>query len=279
MNDNLINLELHEKKIFSQNGEDGIVEKLIDCIYDNDNTDKYFVEFGVENGNECNTRILRELYKWNGLQMDCNNENDNINLRKEFITKDNIISLFQKYNVPKKINLLSVDIDFNDFYCLYEILSNYDCDIIICEYNATHLPHEDKIVIYNDNHFWDSTNYFGASLLSLYKLANYFNYSLVYCDNKGVNAFFVNTNIIKNKQLNFKDCNNINNLYKKASYGSGPNGGHQDDSLNRKYITFDDCIHNQQSINLYLLFIIIFVIIIIIFIICYFIQNSSMIKN
>jgi hypothetical protein len=270
MNNNLINLEFYEKKIFSQNGEDGIVQKLIDCIYDHDNTDKYFVEFGVQDGNECNTRILRELYKWNGLQMDCDNEDDNINLRKEFITKDNIISLFQKYNVPKKINLLSVDIDFNDFYCLYEILNNYDCDIIICEYNATHLPHEDKIVIYNENHFWDYTNYFGASLLSLYKLANYFNYSLVYCDKNGVNAFFVNKNIIKNKQLNFKDCNNINDLYKKPSYGCGKNGGHTDDWLNRKYITFDDYIHNNhnnhnnQSINLYLLLFIIFVFIVVI---------------
>jgi hypothetical protein len=266
MND-LINLEFYEKKIFSQNGEDGIVQKLIDCIYKNDNTDKYFVEFGVENGIECNTRILRELYKWNGLQMDGSNENDNINLRKEFITRENIINLFQIYNVPKKINLLSVDIDFNDFYCLYEILTKYNCDIIICEYNATHLPHEDKIVIYNDNYVWDNTNYFGASLLSLYKLANYFNYSLVYCDNRGVNAFFVNKDIIKNKHLNFKDCNNINNLYKKPSYGFGPNGGHSYDSLNRKYITFDDYIqyktNNQSIINL-LLFIIIFVFIFII---------------
>ena len=56
---NIISLVSFEKKIFSQNGEDGITMKLIKLIYNNDNTDKYYVEFGVENGIECNTRILR----------------------------------------------------------------------------------------------------------------------------------------------------------------------------------------------------------------------------
>ena len=50
-----------EKKIFSQNGEDGITEKLIELIYNGDNN-KFFVEFGVQKGIECNTRILREKY-------------------------------------------------------------------------------------------------------------------------------------------------------------------------------------------------------------------------
>ena len=127
-------MEIFEQKVYSQNGEDGITMKLIDLIYDGNNENKFYVEFGVENGSECNTRILREKYNWNGLQMDGNSENDSINLRKEFITKENIVSLFNKYNVPQNINVLSVDIDFNDFYCLKQILDNYTCDIIICEY-------------------------------------------------------------------------------------------------------------------------------------------------
>ena len=127
-----INLSYFERKQFSQNGEDGITEKLIELIYNGNNNNKFFVEFGVENGLECNTRILREKYKWKGLQMDGSYENSEINLRKEWISKENIIGLFKKYNVPKNINLLSVDIDFNDFYCLKEILSVYTCDIIIC---------------------------------------------------------------------------------------------------------------------------------------------------
>lgn len=236
-----MDLEVFEKKYFSQNGEDGITMKLVELIYDN-NDDKFYVEFGVENGNECNTRILREKYKWNGLQMDGGHENDIINLRKEFITKENIVGLFVKYNVPKHINLLSVDIDFNDFYCLNEILKNYTCDIIICEYNATHSPDEDKIIVYDKNGSWDATNYFGASLLSFDKLAKKYNYSLIYCNENGVNCFFIHNDIIKQKKLEFKNFGDITKIYRSPRYGPGPKGGHRQDDHNRKYITFEEAI-------------------------------------
>lgn len=171
--------------------------------------------------------------------MDGNHFNYSINLRKEWITKENIIDLFKKYNVPEIINLLSVDIDFNDFYCLKEILSVYKCDIIICEYNGTHLPNEDKVIIYDKSGFWDGTNYYGASLLSLNKLARKYNYTLIYCDNAGVNCFFINNSIMNNKNLSFKDIGNINKIYKRPRYGTGPNGGHPSDIKNRKYISFN----------------------------------------
>ena len=63
---NMIDLSLFESKIYSQNGEDGATIKLLETIYDGNNDNKYYVEFGVENGIECNTRILRERYNWHG---------------------------------------------------------------------------------------------------------------------------------------------------------------------------------------------------------------------
>ena len=217
--------------------------KLIELIYDGNNDNKFYVEFGVENGMECNTRILREKYNWNGLQMDGSNEDDSINLRKEFIMKENVVDLFRKYNVPEKINVLSVDIDFNDFYCLKEILDNYQCDIIICEYNATHLANEDKIVIYDKNGRWDGSNYFGVSLLSLDKLGKKYNYSLIYCNKNGVNSFFIHNDIIKNMNLQINHIGDITQLYKPAGYGHGPNGGHRQDPYNRQFISFDEAIN------------------------------------
>ena len=237
-----MDLSIFEQRIFSQNGEDGVTMKLLDLIYNGDNQNKYYVEFGVESGRECNTRILWEKYKWNGLQMDGGYENQTINLRKEFITKENVVELFTKYNVPQNINVLSVDIDFNDFYCLKEILKNYKCDIIVCEYNATHLPNEDKIVMYDKNGRWDGSNYFGVSLLSLTKLGEKYNYSLVYCNKNGVNCFFIHNDIIKNKSLDFKAMGNISQIYRPGGYGSGPNGGHPKDASDRKYISFDEAI-------------------------------------
>lgn len=237
-----MDLRIFEQRIFSQNGEDGVTMKLLELIYNGDNENKYYVEFGVESGVECNTRILREKYKWNGLQMDGSNENSTINLRKEFITKENVVELFAKYNVPHNINVLSVDIDYNDFYCLKELLKNYKCDILICEYNATHLPNEDKIVMYDKNGMWDGSNYFGVSLLSLTKLGRKYDYSLVYCDKKGINCFFIHNDIITNKNLDFKCMGDISQIYRPGGYGSGPNGGHPTDTSYRKHMSFDEAI-------------------------------------
>jgi len=237
----MCDLEAFEEKIFSQNGEDGVTKKLLELLYDN-HTDKFFVEFGVENGKECNTRILREQYKWNGLQMDGSHENSSINLKREFITKENIVGLFRKYNVPSTINLLSVDIDFNDFYCLKEILANYKCDILICEYNGTHFPDEDKVIIYNANGHWDNGNYFGASLLSFVKLANLYNYTLVYCNKNGVNCFFVHNDLLQQKKIDILNMGDISKIYRPSRYSSGPNGGHPQDRHNRQYITFEEAM-------------------------------------
>jgi hypothetical protein len=238
-----MDLSSFETKVFSQNKEDGITMKLVELIYGNNHNNKFYVEFGVESGIECNTRILREKYNWKGLQMDGGNENDRINLKKEFITKENILELFKKYNVPQNINLLSVDIDFNDFYCLKEILANYQCDIVICEYNGTHLVNEDKIIIYDKNGRWDGSNYFGVSLYSIDKLAKKHNYSLVYCDATGTNCFLIHNDLIKDKNLQFEGLGDITKIYKPARYGQGPNGGHPPDPYNRQYISFEEAIN------------------------------------
>ncbi len=157
--------------------------------------------------------------------------------------KENILELLRKYNVPQNINLLSVDIDFNDFYCVKEILTVYQCDIIICEYNSTHLPNEDKIVVYDKHGKWDGTNYFGSSLLALDKLATKYNYSLVYCNNNGVNCFLIHNDILTNKELQFQNVGDITKIYKPPLYGYGPNGGHPQDPYYRDYISFDDAIN------------------------------------
>ena len=234
-----MDLSKQEKTYFSESGEDGIIETLIHLFYgDNRQDNKYYVEFGAENGNQCNTRMLREIYQWKGLLMDFSYENFSIHLYKEYVNKENILLLLQKYQCPSHIHLLSIDIDSNDIYCLYQILKKYTCDIIVCEYNGTHLPHEDKIIRYDSHFVSDGSNYFGASLLSFFKLCNEFHYSLVYCNQKGVNCFFV-----QNRFLSFIEFNHVNQielLYQTPKYGSGWNGGHPDDPLHRDYITYDE---------------------------------------
>ena len=244
----------YEKKTFSQNGEDGITIELLNRLYDNA-SNQYYVEFGVQEfpfgtagfhggGDQCNTRILREK-GWSGLLMDSSDENESINLRKEFVTKENVISLFEKYEVPKKFELLSVDVDFSDFYILHRIIKEYLIDIIIVEYNAYFLPHEDAVVKYKTNCGWDGySNYFGASLLAFKRLLNKYNYSLVYAENQGVDAFFVNNDILEKNIQKFVNVNDVDVLYSSAKYGGGPRGGHTADAKNRKFIKSNDAIND-----------------------------------
>ena len=58
-----LNLNKYELKIFSQFGEDGIIDFLIKKL---EIKTKYFIEFGVEDYNESNTKFLLEARNWSG---------------------------------------------------------------------------------------------------------------------------------------------------------------------------------------------------------------------
>lgn len=107
---------------------------------------RYFVEFGVEDGRECNTRYLYKHKHWNGLLIEGNPDlarqiHDNfgdtrVQIDSTFIKKENIVDIFKQNQVPLRFDLLSVDIDGNDYWVLKEILSDYQPRVIIVEYNA-----------------------------------------------------------------------------------------------------------------------------------------------
>jgi hypothetical protein len=196
----------YEKRVFSQNKEDGVIEYLLQTIgYKN----KYYVEFGVENGIECNTRYIREAHGFTGLMMDGSNENHEIGLYKEFITPSNINSLFEKYNVPEEFDLLSIDIDFNDFYIWKNIDEKYKPNIVIIEYNAEHEPPKSLVVQYDDTRMWDLTKYYGGSLVAINHIAKEKGYTLVYCDSEGVNSFFVRNDLVSKLNMNIPSLNEI----------------------------------------------------------------------
>ena len=218
-----IDLSQYEKKIFSQNGEDGVTVALFNFI----GTDsRYFVEFGSGDGNECNSRVLMERFQWQGLMMDGHYSNPSINLHTEFVTAENINALFEKYKVPSHVDFLSIDIDYNDFHVWNAIDSKYRPRVVVIEYNAKHPPGEDKTVPYDPHAWWDGcTSYFGASIDALFRLGRKKGYSLVYADNIGVNLFFVRDDILetlKHKGISFKNVNDVQRLYKPPKYAVCP---------------------------------------------------------
>ena len=198
-------LQEHEWGFYSQNGEDGVLLHILRQLrlghYAPDYVQggKFYVEFGVEDGTECNTRLLRERYGWWGLLMDGSNEDTSIGLRQEIITTGNINGLFAKYDIPEEFDLLVIDIDFFDYYVWRALDTKYRPRIVIIEYNA-HIPPSDARVVKLENEGlqkWDTvSSYFGASLLAITKLARSKGYELIYCESHGVNAFFVRKDVL-----------------------------------------------------------------------------------
>ena len=180
-------LAAHERKITSQNGEDGVIEAIFDAI---GTTNQHFVEFGCGNGLECNGAHL--LAKgWTGLLMDPFHDSQNplADVRDEFVTAENIQSLLEKYQVPKQFDLISIDIDGNDFWVWRQITSRPR--VVVIEYNAARLAATRVTIRYDPMFSWASTDYVGASLRALEQLARTKKYTLVHCEQHGVNAFFV----------------------------------------------------------------------------------------
>jgi hypothetical protein len=169
-------LNKHEQKVTSQHGEDGVLHNIFIRI---GTSNKYFVEFGAADGKWLsNTHYLRTQKGWTGLllEADLPKEDPTINLRKAMVTPHNINQLFEHYHVPQSFDLLSIDIDGNDFW-VWNALINFRPRVVIVETNAS--P--------NKKHCDD--NYFGANLRAFYRLAKKKGYEFI--TTVKLNAIFV----------------------------------------------------------------------------------------
>ena len=202
----------YEFKIFSQRGEDGIIQYLIKNVQIEN---EIFVEFGVENYMESNTRFLMMHNNWSGLVMDGSDEAIKSIRKREwfwgyelqakcaFINKDNINRLLTESGF-KNIGLLSIDIDGNDYWIFKEIdFSELNPSIVIVKYNAL-FGNERTISVPYDKDFnrtkaHYSNLFFGASLAALDYIAQQKGYALVGCNTAGSNAFFVRNDLLNDK--------------------------------------------------------------------------------
>lgn len=192
-----------EYKVFSQFGDDGIIQYLVNTLSIEPKT---FVEFGVENYVESNTRLLLINNNWSGLVMDGNKSHidyitqDEISWRHNlkavcaFITKENINSLLEDNGFTGEIGLLSIDIDGNDYWVWKEI-TVVNPVVVIVEYNS--IFGADRAVTIPYKHDFErskahySNLYWGTSLKALCVLAEEKGYYFVGSNSAGNNAYFV----------------------------------------------------------------------------------------
>ncbi|MCL4266207.1 MAG: FkbM family methyltransferase [Anaerolineae bacterium] len=204
-------LQQHELSIYSQNGEDGILLFIFGVI---GTVNRRFVEFGIGNGKQCNTANLSLNFGWSGLLMEVDSQN--VIAAQQFyqqklgpehtavqiicaqVTAENINTLLSNQHVTGEIDLLSIDIDGNDYW-VWQAITVIQPRVVVVEYNPT-FGKEASITVPYDPDFerfarHPSGFYHGASLSALAKLGQNKGYILVGSDSSGANAFFVRQDV------------------------------------------------------------------------------------
>lgn len=192
-----------EFQVFSQWGDDGIIQYLVNSI---DIENKYFIEFGVENYLESNTRFLLMNNNWSGLVMDSSSKNiefiqkDEIYWRHDLIAKaafvsaENINTLIEEEGISGEIGLLHIDIDGNDYW-IWKGITTISPDIAIIEYNSVFGKDRAITIPYDPNFNRTKAHYSnlfaGASLAALCDLADEKGYFFIGSNSAGNNAYFV----------------------------------------------------------------------------------------
>jgi len=183
-------LHKHQRKQYSQNGEDGVLERLFDLF---GATNRHYVELGTGSGEECNTRLLRER-GWSGVMFDRDFTNAALSLHRELVTAENINSLFADYAIPEVFDLLSIDIDGNDYWIWKALSPRFQPRVAVIEYNAG-IPADLSVVMpYEASFRWTGQLNCGQSLGALQKLSLAKGYSLVYA--APPNAFLVHSSLL-----------------------------------------------------------------------------------
>ena len=217
VNNNIEKLSDAEFKVYSQWGGDGIIAFLISKI---SVSNHIFIEFGVENYTESNTRFLLKYFNWNGMVIDSSKNNidyinndeimwkNGITAIQAFINKDNINDIISSYTKEKDIGLLSIDVDGNDYW-IWKSIDVVHPRIVICEYNNLFggdllltVPYDP---LFEREKYHYSHLFFGSSIAALKNLASDKGYLYIGSNSSGNNAFFVRKDLASQIPIEVND--------------------------------------------------------------------------
>jgi len=199
-----LDIKTKEFRVYSQWGDDGIIQYLIHIL---NIQNKQFIEFGVGDFFESNSHFLLVNNNWSGFVIDGSEKNIktlksspffwryDLVAKAAFIDRDNINDLLLESNF-EDLGILHIDLDGNDYWILSSIdFNRFNPDILILEYNSN-FGSERKITVPYDRNFscldaHYSGQYFGASLSALEALSKDLGYFLIGCNSAGNNAYFI----------------------------------------------------------------------------------------
>ncbi len=188
-------LHSYKKNVFSQFGEDGIIEEIFNVLPAQDSY--HCVEFGAWDGIFLsNTHHLIKNKGWNGVLIEANEKKFEelkincsvlekailIHRKVDFEGENRLDEILAQTNVPLDFDLLSIDIDGNDYH-IWDSLSVYSPKLVVIEFNFS-IPSDIEYIQAKDfgvNH--------GNSLLALVNLGKEKGYELVATTD--CNGFFV----------------------------------------------------------------------------------------
>lgn len=161
-----------------------------------------------------NSAVLREFCGWEGVLMDsqpgatphgaCPGCPGVADVRVEFVTAENVVSLFLKHDVPWDFDLLTIDTDYNDYWILRALLTNgtFRPRVVAVDFNPDLPLDAAKVVAYKADAEWDGTVYTVGSLLAYALMARAFGYSFAYALEMGSHAFFIRSDLLHEDDRN-----------------------------------------------------------------------------
>ena len=209
--ENLRNLNDIEYKVFSQSGEDGIIDFLLSNL----KIEKpKFIEIGVGDYSEANTRFLYERCSPKGLIIDCLNDLENkiskniklwtgdLKIVENYINSKNLIKILEENDFINDIDFFSLDIDGIDYWILEKLPSNFT-KVAVIEFNAN-FGDELEITVpnmenFNRSEYHFSNLCFGMSIKAAINLMEKKNYYFIGTNLMRTNAFFISKDYSKDK--------------------------------------------------------------------------------
>ena len=192
----MIDVNKYQRSVYSQNGEDGIIEKLFIHL-GIDVSQSAVVELGAYDGLWIsNTRKLREQGAQAVLIEGYPEAFEKLNQLPGVVAINSYVNcepgtclddLLEPTFLPYDFDLLSLDVDGNDLW-IWKGLTNYQPKIVCIEYNST--VRGSWTIEYDPDFVNDNTNYHGGTAEALCKVAAEKGYVLVGFTNLG-NLFFV----------------------------------------------------------------------------------------